>query len=501
MFYQLIEWGKRLFPDRQVLVRAEGRVTYITLTRGVQVTAAVGFLMAVVTIGYVTARYVHFGKVVAANRVEVIEAETSNASLRKTITDLKDQLLSANVQLDAVQSNLSSIGMQYGELTGSITNTEQQLKDNAAARTRLEAERTDLEKRLNAAQSTANAKAGQAAQLAKNLEESKSELLATEEQRGSLVSRIRELENELQAANTHASDFKANLDATQKKLDGVTSERDKAAADQDQLAARRDALKTQIHNIEGHLVNPDSQDPADESDTGAQAGDSKDVEGEVGTDLLETAPAVKHPARPISGSISFSGIEGVVASTGLDVEDMLVRFDSHRNEGGPYIALGTKSQSPQEQAEREATLRKLLRTLPLQAPLAQYQVESPFGARIDPINHRRGFHPGIDLAAPFRSPVYSTAPGTVSYTGTLGDYGKVVEIDHGMGIITRYAHLHRIMVAKGQRLGVHQQIGQLGSTGRTTGPHVHYEVRVDGEPLDPEKFMEAGKNVVQVSGQ
>jgi murein DD-endopeptidase MepM/ murein hydrolase activator NlpD len=111
-----------------------------------------------------------------------------------------------------------------------------------------------------------------------------------------------------------------------------------------------------------------------------------------------------------------------------------------------------------------------------------------------------GFHPGVDLAAPYKTPVYSTAPGKVVFTGVMNGYGRVVEIDHGHGIETLYAHLHRILVARGQYVGAHHEIGQLGSTGRSTGPHVHYEIRVDGTPVDPEKFIQAGKNgLVQIN--
>src|SRR5665213_2921354 len=109
------------------------------------------------------------------------------------------------------------------------------------------------------------------------------------------------------------------------------------------------------------------------------------------------------------------------------------------------------------------------------------------------------FHPGLDLGAPYLSAVYSTGPGVVAFTGVKGAYGRVVEIDHGHGMVTRYAHLHRILVARGQHVGTHQQVGELGSTGRSTGPHLHYEVLVDGRPADPARFLEAGKNVVQAS--
>jgi murein DD-endopeptidase MepM/ murein hydrolase activator NlpD len=131
--------------------------------------------------------------------------------------------------------------------------------------------------------------------------------------------------------------------------------------------------------------------------------------------------------------------------------------------------------------------------------LSQYQLESRFGARVDPFNHHQSIHTGLDFAAPYKTPVYNTAPGTVIFAGAKGEYGKVVDIDHGSGIVTRYAHLHRITVALGQHLTSRSQIGLLGSTGRSTGPHVHYEVLVNGVAQDPEKFLEAGKNALQIS--
>jgi murein DD-endopeptidase MepM/ murein hydrolase activator NlpD len=115
--------------------------------------------------------------------------------------------------------------------------------------------------------------------------------------------------------------------------------------------------------------------------------------------------------------------------------------------------------------------------------------------RSDPENDRPGFHTGIDLAAPYDTPVYATAPGVVTFAGYRDDYGKIVEIDHGNGIATRYAHLHAFTVTVGQRVGAHSQIGYLGSSGRATGPHVHYEVVVNGEPQDPEKFFALARYV------
>ena len=104
-------------------------------------------------------------------------------------------------------------------------------------------------------------------------------------------------------------------------------------------------------------------------------------------------------------------------------------------------------------------------------------------------------HYGVDLAGWTGATIYSTAPGKVVFASRKGRYGKLVEIDHGFGLRTRYAHLRKILVKTGQQLVHRQKIGLLGSTGRSTGPHVHYEVRFEGKPLNPRKFIMAGRYV------
>jgi murein DD-endopeptidase MepM/ murein hydrolase activator NlpD len=222
------------------------------------------------------------------------------------------------------------------------------------------------------------------------------------------------------------------------------------------------------------------------------------VDNSAAPDIVAPVPERKPDAGPRAQA--GSELERLLASTGLDIDRLLNGLRGAGGLGGPYIAVGSV-RPPELDQKRQDDLKKLAKMLPLTAPLPQFQFESGFGTRVDPINRRTAFHPGLDLAAPYKSPVYSTAPGTVTFTGTREAYGRMVEIDHGHGIVTRYAHLHRILVARGQQIGGHIEIGELGSTGRSTGPHVHYEVLVDGTPLDPAKFMEAGKNVVQISGK
>ena len=138
------------------------------------------------------------------------------------------------------------------------------------------------------------------------------------------------------------------------------------------------------------------------------------------------------------------------------------------------------------------------KTLPLQKPVSSPSRSSGFGVRFDPFTGRPAFHAGQDFAGAYMTPIFSTAPGVVSFTGVRSGYGNTVEIDHGRGFKTRYAHLEGISVAPGQRVGVGQRIGAMGSTGRSTGTHLHYEVWENGRVQDPTRFLKAGDYVQQV---
>jgi murein DD-endopeptidase MepM/ murein hydrolase activator NlpD len=124
-------------------------------------------------------------------------------------------------------------------------------------------------------------------------------------------------------------------------------------------------------------------------------------------------------------------------------------------------------------------------------------VTSGFGIRMDPFLGRPAMHTGLDLRAAAGDPVHATAAGRVVTAGWSGGYGNMVEIDHGHGLSTRYGHLSKILVSVGDKVGIGQVIGRVGSTGRSTGPHLHYETRVDDEAVDPHKFLRAG---VRLSG-
>lgn len=143
------------------------------------------------------------------------------------------------------------------------------------------------------------------------------------------------------------------------------------------------------------------------------------------------------------------------------------------------------------------SLSSAVRTLPVGEPVADPQLSSGFGVRHDPFTGRTAFHAGQDFAGGMMTPIKATAPGVVAFVGQRVGYGNVVEIDHGQGFKTRYAHLARAAVAVGDKVQAGELIARMGSTGRSTGPHLHYEVWRNGRVQDPSRFLKAGAYVQQ----
>jgi murein DD-endopeptidase MepM/ murein hydrolase activator NlpD len=142
-------------------------------------------------------------------------------------------------------------------------------------------------------------------------------------------------------------------------------------------------------------------------------------------------------------------------------------------------------------------LSAVLAQVPLSSPTAQAVISSGFGLRADPFTGAPEFHVGIDLPGPIGAPVYATAPGIVTFAGDSTGYGNLVTIDHGYGLSTRYSHLNKILVKLGSVVALHQEIGLLGNTGWSTGPHLLYETRVDGQPQNPVNFIKVNPYDVQ----
>jgi murein DD-endopeptidase MepM/ murein hydrolase activator NlpD len=169
--------------------------------------------------------------------------------------------------------------------------------------------------------------------------------------------------------------------------------------------------------------------------------------------------------------------------------------------GGPLIPLNsatmfdTKVKELDEALDTLDNVKKEARRLPLSNPAPGHAVTSPFGVRTDPLLGTAALHSGMDFRAPVGMQAKVTAPGTVVRAGWAGGYGRMVEVDHGNGFSTRYGHLSKILVSVGQKVSAGDEIGETGSSGRSTGPHLHYEVRHNGEAVNPLRFLAVGKSI------
>jgi murein DD-endopeptidase MepM/ murein hydrolase activator NlpD len=209
----------------------------------------------------------------------------------------------------------------------------------------------------------------------------------------------------------------------------------------------------------------------------------------------------------VSGSTE--ALERLFVETGVDVEQLLERVSPPElGQGGPLQLAAVEPSGAHATAlpadpigtdiQRLAALQRLTRVLPLGAPLDHFDLASPFGKRRDPFTKGWAYHAGLDFHAAAGSAALATAPGTVTQAGANGPYGNMVEIDHGMGVVTRYAHLKKVSVAPGDQVKHRQPIGIIGSSGRSTGIHLHYEVRIDDVAYDPVRFLEAGRLLVGI---
>lgn len=154
-----------------------------------------------------------------------------------------------------------------------------------------------------------------------------------------------------------------------------------------------------------------------------------------------------------------------------------------------FSELFARWENPNQPASVVVAAAKPQVSIPSRMPLQDTRLTSDYGMRTHPVLGRRMGHKGVDLAAPTGTPIYATADGMVSRAGPFSSYGNYVAIEHGSRIQTRYAHMSRIAVSEGSRVRKGDIIGYVGSTGRSTGPHLHYEVRIDGAAVNPVPYM------------
>ncbi len=331
------------------------------------------------------------------------------------------------------------------------------LKQNQIKRLKVEGRNTSLQRRLRTVRKKLNSTENERRQIIADREGLTKEL-------GAIENKVREMSN-------YNFTLKDNLNSIESNLQIALSERNRAFIEGRQMQARIKELNTRLLKIQT-----------------AQQGSVQRLTDEALS--------------------SIESMKKIVTLTGLKVSRLLAADSSpFRGQGGPFIAakpdslpgdlLKANLSNLDYHLKHSNALRTALGKLPLTAPLNSYYITSSYGKRRDPINKKWAAHYGLDMGSSLNSSVYVTAPGVVVAAGWKGNFGKVVEIDHGAGIRTRYAHLNKILVKKGQKVGFRTKIALVGNTGRSTGAHLHYEIHFKGRTMNPAKFIKAGRYVFQ----
>lgn len=466
------EVREKLFPERQIIFRSRGDVRYVSLGTGTQIAMACSVLIAAGWIGYASVNALYRDRLLEARDTRIAELTAAYDELKRHNSATEQRLLVETRDLEA----------RY----------EQLLAQNQAALRAVEA--------ANAGSTNTKGKASAApapsaaAQTQQQAHQPPQALSGTALASAALTNTVPPSAG--QAGTATASTAAPPLPTSKPSLGKLTGKAETATPE----------APGSIEDLEAMLRA--SREKANSGGTPKA--------GEIEARILALRPKPRELADEIvpRGGNGVAALEKALRSTGVDLEALLNRHAEARAEvgvGGPLRSLseeGTRlaalstpagvagAESP-ARGSRWTDLLALAQRLPLAMPMqpSETELSSGFGRRLDPFTKQWAFHAGLDLIGPRQAPVYSSAPGVVVFAGRKGPYGRAVEVDHGLGVKTRYAHLSAINVQLGETVPLNKRLGAMGSTGRSTGQHLHYEILLDDEPVDPAKFIEAGYHV------
>ncbi|MEM6438667.1 MAG: DUF5930 domain-containing protein [Pseudomonadota bacterium] len=436
------EGAPGLLAAREIIVRSDGRVRRFSVGPRLQGALLAG---AALLIAWTGAATVAAG--LSVSRATSLEArlERLEDAHDKAVADLRADAAARSAEAETARERLAA-------LSDALTERQTRLLDAA-----------DVEAELSLALETARA----------NLREATSERDAALIEQDGLRRAVLEAEARADAAEAAETEWTTATAAMVSALEDAATERDVAVARRAELDAELSLRLSQAKAAEAARARL--------------------------YDQLEDAVAA-----------SLGKLEGALSSTGFDVDKLVkdLRAD-YSGEGGPFIAADdvVPAQAAGADAariaaimgglERAGLLNVAASKMPLAHPVrAAHRFTSGFGARRDPFNGRTRMHSGVDFAASRGTPIHAAADGVVVFAGWQSGYGRVVKLRHAFGFETVYAHLNAARVKVGDRVAQLDRIGDMGRTGRSTGVHLHYEIRLNGRPVNPMKYIEAARNVL-----
>jgi len=430
------------FAERRIYLRSRQRTRYIALGVRTQVAGLAAATAIVAWTGFTTAAYVGGaldGHAVRNRLASVQEAyETRVAALGDQQRALEEQLHQANLRRDEVTGRLS-----------------------------------DKQSRLVA---TAN-----------RLQEAEAELAVLRGEYERMIDLRREDHAQIDALGTRLAEAEAALAEAEIARANLEEAFGTFTGTVDRVIAERDDAVAGMARLSGEL-----------SDANGELGRMQDREERLLSQLEDAA------------RLSLDGLERMFGNATIDLDRILTQAQrDYTGAGGPFVPLRDGDALEADTSEGDKRVAALMQDLesvnlmrfaadrlPFGEPVYGGRRTSGFGPRRDPKGRGYSLHAGLDIAGPRGTPIYTTADGIVTYAGRQRGYGLVVKIRHAFGFETVYAHLSRARVKVGQRVSRGDRVADMGSTGRSTGTHLHYEIRIDKEPVNPLKFIEAARDVL-----
>ena len=479
---RLWAWLHRTFPERQIYIRSDGRVQFFTFGPSLQATLAGLVLIFLGWVAFATVNVVFKDRIIAAkdNRFQQMQS--------------------------AYENRLADLQISYDELNGALVGAEDRFKATADALTAKQNAINGFLNRKNRIENAITAFNASAGTVAGASPVAPAAPAAASFGSGAAADSVgfsgatidTDLDENADSSLTVMPDppmpqprVKKTSRASILNLDGMWKGLSKLAS---VLMERRAPTLGQIRSAYAEhpmLKSLDEQTKRLAALSSTEAGLMVQTQVAVESDVGLLRAAVKRTGiNPDQFLRKVQAVEGV-GGPEIPLDQVHVAGVADQNFDTAYLKAGAV-------LAQLDTLSSEMGHIPLAVPVtgAQFDRSSGFGARIDPFTGRYAFHPGVDFAGPWGAPVASTAPGIVVFAGNRGGYGNMVEIDHGFGIHTRYGHLSKITMGVGSKVNKGSVVGKMGSTGRSTGPHVHYEVWYDDVVRNPSNFIEAGRHVL-----
>jgi murein DD-endopeptidase MepM/ murein hydrolase activator NlpD len=459
-------WLHAVFPERQIYIRSDGRVQFFTFSSSLQATLAGLFLIFLGWVAFASVNVIFKDHIIAAKdrRYQTMQAQYENrvADLQLSYDELNGALVAAGDrfkatadELEAKQNSLARLVGQKKAIDTALVGLRHAASD-APRRAGSNTSSDSIDGFVFPVPQSAPANGSELSVLPQPAAPQPRTAKPTHAGFGDMAASIYDRVRALFSTKKNARSAKIANHPALRVLDEQTARLEALNKKEDALVAVADAAITERTKSVERVMRLAGVNPQTMQKRAARAGG-----GDVGGPLLPLSE------MPLDG----------------------IRDAAFRHEFFDASAALTELKS----------LFSAMVHIPLAGPIAGPGVEltSDFGARVDPFTGHAAFHAGLDFGGPWGAKVHATAPGTVVRAGPDGAYGNMVEIDHGMGVRTRYGHLSAVLVRRGAHIGRGDAVGRLGSTGRSTGPHVHYEVWLDNRVRDPAKFLEAGRHVLE----